>query len=120
MISFFRSFGFAFKGINFSLMQRNMKIMLICAFLAVILGFILHITSMEWCVILICIGLVLALETMNTAIEAFVDLVQPNHHPVAGKIKDLSAGAVFIFCLLAFACGVLIFGKYILDLLSII
>lgn len=119
MISFFRSFTFAFNGVKFSLMQRNMRVMLICALLSIILGFILHINSTDWCIILICIGVVLALETMNTAIEAFVDLVQPNQHPVAGKIKDLSAGAVFIFCCVAFICGLLIFGKYILDLLNL-
>ena len=99
-------------------MQRNMRVMLVCALFAIILGFILDIDFKDWCFILICIGIVLALETMNTAIEAFVDLVQPNQHPIAGKIKDLSAGAVFIFCIMAFICGLLIFGKYILDLLS--
>lgn len=100
-------------------MQRNMRVMLVCAILSIILGFILDIDVIDWCIILICIGIVLALETMNSAIEAFVDLVQPNQHPIAGKIKDLSAGAVFIFCCVAFICGLLIFGKYILDLLNL-
>lgn len=101
-------------------MQRNMKIMVASAFLAIALGFTLDITTMEWCIVLICTGAVLTLETMNTAIEAFVDMVQPNHHPIAGKIKDLSAGAVFIFTIIAFICGLLIFGKYVLALLTFI
>jgi diacylglycerol kinase (ATP) len=120
MTSFLKSFTYAFKGIKFSLMQRNMKVMLLSAFLTIVLGFVLNITSLEWCIILICIGVVLALETINTAIEAIVDLVEPNFHPIAGKIKDLSAGAVFIFAIVAFACGLLIFGKYVLALLVFI
>ena len=117
MRSFFKSFTFAFKGVKISLMQRNFKIMITTAILAVFLGFLFHITVAEWCILVICIGLVLALEIINTSIEAFVDLVQPEFHPVAGKIKDLAAAAVLIFSVVAFACGVLIFWKYVLALL---
>lgn len=116
MKPFFRSFGFAFKGIAFSLKQRNFRIMLSSAVLAILCGFFFHVTITEWCIIIICCGLVLALEIINTAIEFFVDLVHPDFHPVAGKIKDLAAGAVFVFSLVALVCGILIFGKYIAAL----
>lgn len=120
MNSFFKSFTYAFKGIKLSLQQRNMKVHVCCAILAITFGFIFKITITEWCIILICSGIVLALETINTAIELFVDLVEPNHHPIAGKVKDLAAGAVFIFSVISALIGALIFGKYILDLLHII
>jgi diacylglycerol kinase (ATP) len=61
---------------------------------------------------------VLALEIINTAIESFVDLVEPNYNPVAGKIKDLGAGAVLIFSIISALIGIMIFGKYILVLLG--
>jgi len=118
MNSFFKSFTYAFNGIKLSLQQRNMKVHVCCAILAIAFGFILKINVTEWCIILICIGIVLALETLNTAIEAFVDLVEPNHHPVAGKIKDLAAGAVLIFSIITALIGIMIFGKYILVLLG--
>lgn len=117
MSNFFKSFIYAFNGIKLSLKQRNMKVHVSCALLAIVCGFILKINTTEWCMILICIGIVLALETINTAIESFVDLVEPNHHPVAGKIKDLAAGAVLIFSIVSALIGIMIFGKYILVLL---
>ncbi len=116
MKPFFKSFGFAFKGIAFSLKQRNFRIMLGSAILAILLGFFFHIALTEWCIIIICIGLVLALEIINTAIEFFVDLVHPDFHPVAGKIKDLAAGAVLVFSVVALLCGLIVFWKYFLML----
>lgn len=117
MNSFFKSFTYAFTGIKLSLQQRNMKVHVCCAIIAIVLGFILKISVTEWSLILICIGIVLALETINTAIESLVDLVEPNHNPIAGKIKDLAAGAVLIFSIISAIIGTFIFGKYILDLL---
>lgn len=118
MSGFFKSFTYAFNGIKLSLQQRNMKVHVCCAFLVIVCGFILKINITEWCIILICIGVVLALEIINTAIESFVDLVEPNHHPVAGKIKDLAAGAVLVFSIITALIGIMIFGKYILALLG--
>jgi len=118
MNSFFKSFTYAFNGIKLSLQQRNMKVHVCCAIIAIVLGFMFKITTTEWSVILICIGIVLSLETINTAIESFVDLVEPNHNPIAGKIKDLVAGAVLIFSIISALIGIMIFGKYILVLLG--
>ena len=120
MNSFFKSFTYAFNGIKLSLQQRNMKVHVCCAILAITCGFIFKISVTEWCIIFICIGIVLALETINSALESLVDLAEPNHHPIAGKIKDLAAGAVLIFSIISAIIGTLIFGKYILDLLHII
>ncbi|MES2567648.1 MAG: diacylglycerol kinase family protein [Bacteroidota bacterium] len=113
---FFKSFTYAWKGLLLCLKQRNMRVMMTCAVLAIALGFALQIDLTDWCFILLCIGGVLALEAMNTAIESFVDLVQPELHPLAGRIKDISAGAVFFFSIISAIVGALIFGKYILDL----
>lgn len=76
----------------------------------------LNISAIEWFAILICIGAVLALEMINTAIEHLVDLVEPNYNPKAGAIKDLAAGCLSISIISALI-GIMIFGKYILALL---
>jgi len=117
MHPFLRSFTYAIKGIQLSLKERNMKVHFICAFIAILLGFVFKITITEWSIILICIGIVLSLEMINTAIERLVDLVEPDHNPKAGSIKDLSAGAVLVFSFVSAIIGIMIFGKYILDLL---
>ena len=117
MNSFFKSFIYAFNGLKLSLVERNKRVLVFCGFFAISLGFLFNITFIEWCLVLICIGVVLALETINTAIEFFVNLVEPNYSPIAGKIKDLAAGAVLIFSIFSAIVGFLIFGKYMLDLL---
>ncbi len=48
----------------------------------------------KWVAVLICSGMVLAAEALNTAVEYVVDLVSPDYHILAGKAKDVAAGAV--------------------------
>lgn len=117
MHPFLKSFIYAYKGIKVALSQRNMKVHILCALITMITANILNISLTEWCIILICIGNVLSLEIINTAIEALVDLVEPNQNPIAGKVKDLAAGAVLVFSIISAMIGIMIFGKYILDLL---
>lgn len=99
-----KSFGYAFKGIGllFST-QKNAQVHLLALIIIVLWGFYLGLNRMEWCAICICIALVLMAEAMNTAIEFLVDLVSPDYNPLAGKIKDVAAGAVLL-CVIV--CGV--------------
>ena len=117
MNSLFKSFGYAFKGIKVALSQRNLKIHVCCAAIVIALGFFFQITTIEWCIISLCVGLVIALEMINTAIEYVVDLVSPQFSEKAGKIKDIAAGAVLVGSISALLCGILIFRKYIVALL---
>jgi diacylglycerol kinase len=112
---FIQSVGYALQGIRVAFIdQRNLKIQLSIALLAVGAGFYFRISGAEWCLILLSTGLVLGLELMNTALENLVDLVTRERLPLAGKIKDIAAGAVFIASFMAAVVGVLIFRKYIL------
>ncbi|MCF8424089.1 MAG: diacylglycerol kinase family protein [Bacteroidia bacterium] len=117
MKSFFKSFLFAINGIKLSFLQRNFKIHVACAIIAAIGGVIFQINLTEWCIILFCIGLVVSLEMINTALEQLVNLIEPNYNPKAGAIKDVAAGAVLVSSVISAIIGVMIFGKYILDLL---
>ena len=113
MKSFLKSFGYALTGIKLSFAQRNFKIQLLCAIIAIALGFYFSINSTEWCIILFSIALVLSLEVTNSAIEHFVDIVSPEYNQTAGKIKDLAAAAVLISAIVSAIVGVIIFWKYI-------
>jgi diacylglycerol kinase len=77
--------------------------------LAIYLGFILHISNIEWAVILLTIGFVLAAEAFNTAMEIDIDLTSPTYHPYARDTKDVAAGAVVISVFLACIVGLIIF-----------
>lgn len=92
-----RSFGYALAGITtFFASQAHAKIHLLAILLITLLGFYLGLDKTEWCLIVLCMALVLCLEAVNTAIEFTVDLVSPAQHPLAKKAKDVAAGAVLL------------------------
>ena len=104
------SFKYAGRGIQEMFMNHaNFKIQLFFACLAFIFGLIFKISHVEWIILLLCIGIVLSLETINSSIEYLVDFVSPDFHPIAGKIKDLAAAAVLIFSLISLIIGLIIF-----------
>lgn len=116
MHKFFKSFRFAFSGLGYAFKtQPNFRFELFCAFLVVGAGFFFEITSTEWIACLLCIGLVLMAELLNTALETLVDLVSPEYHKLAGLCKDLAAASVFIMAFFAAAVGLLIFVPYLLK-----
>jgi len=110
-----RSFGHAFRGIYIVLKtQPNAKIHLVATVLVCALGAWLHISRDEWCWLCVAITSVWVAESLNTAVEFVVDLVSPEYHPLAGKAKDVAAGAVLICAIGAAVIGILIFGMRLL------
>lgn len=114
-----RSFVFAFRGIGFLLhTQTNARIHLAATVVVVGAGFGFEITRAEWLAVVAAIGLVWTAEGLNTAIEALVDLASPEQHPLAGRVKDVAAGAVLLAAIAAAVIGGLIFGPRLLALVS--
>ena len=74
----------------------------------------LGISGIEWLILMLVVGGILSLEVMNTAIEEMVNFVSPEFHPLAGRIKDLSAGAVLILSIASIVIGVVLFYPYLL------
>jgi len=109
-----KSFGYAFKGIA-SLLKKEHNAWIHCSAIVLVTcaGFYFGITPTEWCVVVLCFGLVLAAEGFNTAIERLVDLVSPDFHPVAGDVKDVAAGAVLICAIAAAIVGLIVFVPYL-------
>jgi len=89
--------------------ERNFRIHLVCSIVAIAMGIYTDLSASDWRWIFLCIGLVLALELVNTAMEAVVDLVSPEHHPLAKKAKDAAAAAVLVGAIFAFLVGISIF-----------
>lgn len=117
--TFVRSFLFAIQGFRTALRtERNIKVMLGGALFAVVMGFALRFDLMSWAVVLLCCGVVIAAELLNTAIETIVDLVSPEYHPLAGRAKDISAGAVWSLCVIVAIVGLLVFARAVLRLLG--
>ena len=118
LIGLIRSFGFAFAGIGALLRtQRNAQIHAAATIVVALAGLFFGVSLHEWIALILSIALVLALEALNTALEAVVDLVSPQPHPLAKKAKDVAAGAVLIGAIGAALVGCLIFIPKLLALL---
>ena len=104
------SFGYAVKGLKIVLRsQQNIWIHLTIACIVVVSGFSAKLSATEWCIIVLAIFLVLAMETVNSAIEKLVDFISPGFHEQAGMVKDISAAAVLITAIGAVIVGFIIF-----------
>ena len=105
-----RSFRYAWQGIVVSFRsEANLKIHLFIGALVVICGFLFKISVQEWLICILCFGLVISMELMNTVVETLVDYISTEEHPLAGKAKDIAAGAVLVSAVFAALAGLMIF-----------
>ncbi len=116
--TFRRSFLFAIQGFRTALRtERNIKVMLGGGVFALFMGIILRFQPLEWAIVILCCGVVVAAELLNTAVETVVDLVSPEYHPLAGRAKDIAAGAVWSLCLIVAIVGLIVFFNAFLRLI---
>ena len=109
--SFFRSVACAWSGLVYMFQtQRNARMHLIGALAAIALATWLRIDSTSWAILVLTIGAVCAGETINTTVEALVDLLSPEWHERAKVAKDVSAGAVLLLAVTAIAVGLIVLG----------
>lgn len=105
-----RGVGYALKGMFLLLRtEASIKIQFFIALLMTAAGFFFEISSTEWIVQLLSIGMVMGVEGVNTAIEKLSDYIQPQRDPKIGLIKDISAGAVMIVSVIASIIGLIIY-----------
>lgn len=105
-----RSFAFAWNGIKLCFaLEKNFRIHALLTVIAIILAFVFHVSTIEWIVIGICIGFVITMEMLNTAIEKLCDVVQNEFHPGIKKVKDIAAGAVLVSAIISLITALVIF-----------
>jgi diacylglycerol kinase len=110
MKQLFTSIGHAVDGIvDLVKRENNAKIHVISTLLVILVGLRLEFLAIEWLWISLAVAGVWVAELINSALEKLVDLVSPEEHPLAKKVKDYAAGAVlvmalwavFVFCLIS-------------------
>ncbi|WP_019238614.1 MULTISPECIES: diacylglycerol kinase family protein [Enorma] len=112
--TFVRSFGYALEGfVTAVTTERNIKVQLCVGAAAVIAGVVLRIDALSWVLVVLCIGLVIFAELVNTAIEAIVDLATQELHPLAKRAKDIAAASVFTLSITAAIVGIIVFARAI-------
>ena len=115
----FNSFKYAYDGVKYAFKyEQNITVHFMAMILAITLGFAFHISVYEWLAVVLVIGLVIATELINTSIEATIDLITDQTHPLAKVAKDTAAGAVLVFGFTALMVAALIFIPKIINILG--
>lgn len=91
-----KKFLYAFNGIKDSLKQKAIITQFILAICAIIGGIIIKLNYLEWLAFVICIGLVISLEIMNSVVELLCDLYSKEYNEKIRMIKDMASGSVLI------------------------
>jgi diacylglycerol kinase (ATP) len=105
-----KSIGFAIKGAyKLITTEHSIMVQFSIAILLVIAGFYFHISREEWMMQTLSFGLVLGIESLNTAVEKIADFIHPEFHDRIGFIKDIAAGAVMFAATAAIVVGLLIY-----------
>ena len=109
-------FRFAFKGIAHSFREQlNLRIHFAITATVILTGWLIELSLVEWCIIIICIGSVISAELFNTAIENHVNLTHPEWNAEAGHTKDVAAGAVLVVAVVSSIIGLIIFLPRVLE-----
>ena len=90
-------FGFALDGLRYAWQsERSIRTEGACA-VAAILALVILQPGWTWAaVIIVCIMLVIALELVNSALEALLDHLHPEIAPAIKHAKDAAAAAVLV------------------------
>ncbi|WP_179032942.1 diacylglycerol kinase family protein [Paenibacillus kribbensis] len=112
------TFRYAAEGVFYALRtQVNMRIHVAVALLVIIAGLGLRISRLDWLFVCVAMALVIVAELVNTAVEAAVDLISPDIHPLAKAAKDTAAGAVLLAAVFAVIIGIFVFYSPLLTLI---
>ena len=94
--------------------QHNAWIHAAASIVVLALGFVVGLSRVEWCLVVVAITAVWTAEALNTAFEALCDVASPGAHPLVERAKDIAAGAVLITAAGAVVIGLLVFGPHLL------
>ncbi|MBT8394456.1 MAG: diacylglycerol kinase family protein [Bacteroidia bacterium] len=110
LVNRLKSIGFACRGALLLLKtEASIQIQFVIAVLVTIAGLYFNISSVEWIMQILAIGLVMGLEGINTALEKLADFTHPHQNDKIGFIKDIAAGAVFFGAIAAILVGIIIY-----------
>ena len=113
-----KSLRFAFRGMLILIRsEHSVMVQLGIGILVSVIGFLVGLSATEWILQTLCIGLILAAEGMNTAVEKLCDFVNPGPDPKIGRVKDIAAGGVGFAAVAAIVVGLIIYIPKVLALL---
>lgn len=109
------SFVYAGRGIAAGAKGRNFRVMLLATVIVLGLLWWLQLPAIDCAVLIMCLGVVLSLELLNTAGEMLIDVLSPGFDERYGKVKDVLAGAVLVAAIASAVVGAIVIGPALLD-----
>lgn len=112
-------FGDAFRGFKRGIRgESSFFAHFFAAAVVLTVGIALQPSRWEWCLLVLCVTIVLSAEMFNSCIERLAKAVDKNHNPTLGEALDIASAAVLIAALGAAAVGLLIFGPPLLEMFA--
>ena len=107
-----RSVYYAVRGLGFALFnERNLRVHFAAAAYVLWFSRYYSLGRVEYALLIMTIGIVIAAEMINTAIEKSIDVTVEDFNALAGSAKDVAAGAVLVASLTSFGVGVALFWE---------
>ena len=120
LIRFFKSFKYSIEGLKYAYKyEQSMLIHVIATICVLLANIFFQVSGIEWLITLLAIGMVLSAELINSAIEAVVDLVTLEEHPLAKIAKDCSSAATLVLACMAALIGIVVYVPYIMGVLGL-
>lgn len=103
-------FRHAFSGTWQEVLEdRSFRVHFSFAAAVVVCAVVFQVDMLQWCILLLCITVVLAAELFNSALESMAKAVTDEHDPRIGSALDLGSAAVLIASIGASIVGTIIF-----------
>lgn len=113
-----RKFSDALRGLLVAVKDQNsFTVHFFCAAAVIALAAVFRVSQTEWCLLTLCIAIVLAAELLNTGLEAIAKALRHGYDPHLRDALDMGSAAVLAVAVGAVIIGVLIFLPYILRFL---
>lgn len=117
---FTKSFSYSIEGLKYAYKyEQSMLIHVIATVCVIGANIFFQVSGIHWLITLLAVGMVLSAELINTAIEAVVDLVTLEIHPLAKIAKDCGSAATFVLAMMAAIIGFVVYIPYIMEFFGI-
>ncbi len=92
---------------------KSIILYLLSAIIEIILGFLFHVNGLEWILIISILGVILAVELLNTGIERACDAITLEYNEMIKHAKDCGSAATFVIFIVAVILNIIIFAPKI-------
>jgi diacylglycerol kinase (ATP) len=94
--------------------QKNTRLQAVASIAVFVFALWLQIDFVRWAILILTVSSVWMAEFVNAAVEAVVNMVSPDYHPMAKVAKDVAAAAVLLGVVASVLIGLLILGPALL------